>query len=318
MPRQYDYNGLGNSIGNSSRMIADHVMRLPAIRHQLQQEAMTAAERNAMNQARIETERTQQENYRASTRKGNAEAALTEDEFQAAKELQAAFDEPGALTSTPAGGITLSPSAAQKTLSLLTRAGTRASAFGSGARNILSAQNAPFEAEANRMATGERNAATIAGAGERNTYSVDQREQTQRTAPVELNTGAQLVNPITGQLINAGIHKLSPDQTLLGDVPGVTLDRVGQGIPKPTTPRAQAIRDQLAAAMLKEGDAGTNVQARLAEFDQLTSGGGAPVKPTPAPQNKAMTPEIAKEFLLKHKGNRAAAEAEAKTLGYSW
>lgn len=205
-------------------MISNHVMRMPAIRHQLQMEAMTAAQRNALNQAQQETERAQAENYRASSRKSNSAAALDEDELTAAKELQGVLSAPDAIQTNANGSVTISPTATGSLLATLARAGTRGRNFGAGSRDLLTARNAPAEAEANRVATGERNK-----------YSVDERELTRREAPIELNDNARLVTPAGEALGGLGLHRLGPDQTLLGDVPGVELNRLGTGIQKLAT-----------------------------------------------------------------------------------
>lgn len=215
MPQRYDTRGLGASFGRMGDMISNHVMRMPAVRHQLAVEAGNAARQNAVAEAQVQ-------NYQASSRKGNASAALDEDELSAAKELQAVMSRPGAIVQNPNGSVTISPEATGSLLAPLARAGTRGRNFGLGSKDLLSARNAPAEAESNRVATGERNK-----------YSVDERESTRREAPIVLHDDARLVTPAGEQLGGLGLHKLNPDQTLIGDVPGVELKRLGTGLPKP-------------------------------------------------------------------------------------
>lgn len=163
MAQRYDYSGLAGSFGRMGDQISAHVMRLPAIRHQLQMEAMNAAERNAVNQARIDNERAQAENYRASSRKGNAEAANIEAQGSAAQQLgdflrkyaHGGTNDDGSMTFTidPQGVGEIAASAAQ--------AGKSASDSLGAVGKLATTIRAPGEAKATRQAAAARNQASV-------------------------------------------------------------------------------------------------------------------------------------------------------------
>lgn len=202
--RYNDYSGLANGFGRSGQMISQHIMQMPRIRHQLQQEAIAQAQRQQVAEAQVE-------NYKASSRKGNAEAALTEDNLSAAREAQSIFDDPTSFEQTPSGGAGLSGRGLARFQALMVRTRNPGST-GAGAKALFGAQQAPYEAEANRVATGARNDATVAG---RSATALDIAKigATGTAAP-----GSAIYDKRTGQIIGqvpsaAGARELYDTQT---------------------------------------------------------------------------------------------------------
>jgi hypothetical protein len=283
MPRN-DYGSLVRPIQHSADMLGSHLMKMPQIRAQLRNEAIAQAQRGQVAEAQVEA-------HRASARKGNAEAANAEGQAIAAAELAKIMEEPGALTNTPSGGFAISGPALAKIIGKFPQLGAVANSVGSGQANLLKGNNAGFEAEVTRTATGQRNDATIAGAGRRNEYSVDQREFTNRTKPIVRPEGSTVVDPTTGDLLGGlGLHKLNPDQSLVGDVPGVELNRLAQGVPRPTpnatTPQADSNRQRFVGGILAQKAAGKitpeNALIAIQSYDKRFGTKVAPAAP-PAP-----------------------------------
>lgn len=286
----YDYNTLAAPFGQVTRSIADHVMRMPAVRHKLAEESGLRQIRQAEADARIATEGAQ-------ARKYNADAALSEDEMTAAKELQAVFSAPDAVSTNANGSLILSPNASASVLGLLARAGTRGRDFGAGSRDYLAAANAPHEAEANRIAANQRNELAVQERAER---------------PVV--AGGAVYTP-QGRLLTAGIQRLGPDQQLYAPE-DLSMKLAATGIPKPTTPRGQAITEQMAAKMLTEG-VGTNEVAQAVSNLRTLTAPAATNQPAAAPApGKPLDEVTAKQILLEAGGDKNKARQIAAQRGF--
>lgn len=153
---QYDYSGLASGLGRSADMISQHVMRMPQIRHQLQQEAMTAAERAQVMQA-------QAASYNANAREGNAKAANIEAQGSASQQLgdflrkyaRGGTNEDGSLT------FTIDPEGVNEIAASAAMAGKSASDSMGAVGKLATTIRAPGEAQATRRAAGERNQAAV-------------------------------------------------------------------------------------------------------------------------------------------------------------
>ena len=260
MPSGFARSNQFNPWTATANNISQTLLDMPAAR----QKGYERGQRAGLMQLQGETEQAQADNYRATARKTGIEADIAGQELEGIKMLSEALLalEPQALPDGRMALAPLTPERVAKVNAALAKRSTSSTDAAGSLGKFFETMNAPKENDLARQ-----------NATERAKYSADVSAETQRGRPVVAN-GA--LYDREGNLLNPGVQRVSqggslfmPDETSVGW-------KAGPSVPgRETTPRSQAIRDQLKATLIKDGLTGTNLSAALNEFDQ---GGQSPVQ----------------------------------------